>query len=1115
MKKILFLLAILVPAVAFAQATRTIKGKVLDQDNKEALVGATVFIDPKGGVATDYNPQGTVADMDGFFTFTLPKEVKSVLVSYIGYEVKKLDISKGNDFVVYLDSDSKVLQDVVVTGYQKIEKRKLTSAIQKVDMAELAQVGVASVDQLLEGKLAGVFSTPSASGPGGANKIRIRGTATLNGTADPLWVVDGMPLEEPPVSSYDKENLDNLSNISIAGLNPDDIADITILKDAAATAIYGARAANGVIVVTTKRGKKGSLKVSVNAATFYTMRPDFSKLNLMNASEKVDFELMMARRSDLTYNSNKGDISRILNKYGQLDAYRENGFAGLSMQAQNEINGLRSSGIDWGREIYRATLNQQYGVNVSGGTDVVNYYLSTGYYNEEGVVKGTGFDRFNFTSNTEVNLSKKLKMGVNFFATQTKNTSFMNDTDAFTNPTNYSRKVNPYRTLRNGDGSYAYDPDIKGTDTRYFEYNYGEEMDNTSNEMNTTSLKGVLNLDYEIIKGLKVGTQFGLQYDVSSTEKLAQHETYFRRKYREYSRYSYKYKDEDGKDQRETRYFMPDGAIIQNWNNKSTAINWRLQAEYSKRFNELHDVDVMAGAELRGSVIESIHTKGFGFNSRTLQTIPINLPDAEHIDESVLNSFMKSSRFKQYAKSFIENRYMSYYGTASYTYDNRYTVFGSLRFDGADMFGVDPKYKITPLWAISGAWNANREEFLKHVSWLSNLKLRASLGVQGNVDRNSSYVLVGEWSNGSVFPGFVEDNIEVTSPPNQTLRWETTTSQNYGVDFGALNGRINLTVDAYIRNSKDLIGLRSIPSENGFIYTNMNWARLTNKGVEISLSTVNIKNKNFSWSTDFNIAKNISEIKNINVRDDSYFPSREGYPVGAQFAIKTAGLDENGNPMFMKDGNKVSAKDFFKLEESIYGTISSNLSHKEFRELYTYVGDEAPKFTGGIINKFRYKNFDLSVAANFNIKQTVKETPFYTPTEVDRGYNFPKKINQVWTPENPNGIYPGMLNYDSKAPDAALMYQWYGSDPANTFNNYDIWYKEISFIRISSIRLGYSLPSEILKNKLISSARFTLEARNPFVFGSNYEGYFDPESYGNIYAQPIPRSFSVGVNMTF
>ncbi|MGL5786904.1 MAG: SusC/RagA family TonB-linked outer membrane protein [Bacteroidales bacterium] len=1115
MKKILFLLAILIPTVVFAQATRTIKGKVLDQETKEALLGATVFIDPKGGVATDYNPQGTVADLDGNFTFTLPKEVKSVLVSYIGYEVKKLDITKGTDFVVYLDSDSKVLQDVVVTGYQKIEKRKLTSAIQKIDMAELAQVGVSSVDQLLEGKMAGVFTTPTASGPGGASKIRIRGTATLGGTADPLWVIDGMPLEDPAVSAYDKENLDNLSNISIAGLNPDDIADITILKDAAATAIYGARAANGVIVVTTKRGKKGSLKVNVNAATFYTMRPDFSKLNLMNASEKVDFELMMARRSDLTYNDNKGDISRILAKYGELDAYRANGFGGLSTQAQTEINGLRNSGIDWGKEIYRATLNQQYGLSVSGGTDIINYYLSTGYYKEEGNVKGTGFDRFNFTSNTDINLSKKLKIGVNFFGSQTKNTSFMNDTDAFTNPTNYSRQVNPYRTLRNGDGSFAYDPDIKGTDNRYFEYNYAEELANTSNEMNTTSLKGVVNLDYEVIRGLKLTTQLGLQYDMSATEKLAENDTYFRRKYKDYSRYTYKYKDADGKDQRETRYFMPDGGIIQNWNNQSTGLNWRLQAEYSKRFNELHDVDVMLGSELRSHSTKNIHTKGFGFNSRTLQTIPINLPDAEHIDESVLDSFTKSPRFKQYVKNVNENRYTSTYATASYTYDNRYTMFGSIRFDGSDLFGVDPKYRFTPLWSVSAAWNANREEFLKQVSWLSNLKLRASVGVQGNVDKNTSYVLVGEWGNGSVFPGYVEDNIEVTSPPNQTLRWETTTSYNYGIDFGALDGRINLTLDAYYRDSKDLIGLRAIPSENGFIYTNMNWARLTNKGFEISLSTVNIRNKNFSWSTDFNISKNVSKVKNINVRDDSYLPSLQGYPAGAQFAIKTAGLDENGYPMFMQDGNKVSAKEFFKLEETIYGTVMSNLSHKDFRDLYTYIGDADPKLTGGIINKFKYKNFDLSIAANFNIKQTVKETPFYSPTEVDRGFNFPTKMNQVWTPENTSGIYPGMLNYGTQGQDAAFMYQWYGSDPANTFRNYDIWFKEISFMRISSIRLGYSLPSEILKNKFISSARFTLEARNPFVFGSNYDGYFDPESYGNIYAQPLPRSFSVGVNLTF
>ncbi|MGL4332343.1 MAG: SusC/RagA family TonB-linked outer membrane protein, partial [Bacteroidales bacterium] len=456
-----------------------------------------------------------------------------------------------------------------------------------------------------------------------------------------------------------------------------------------------------------------------------------------------------------------------------------------------------------------------------------------------------------------------------------------------------------------------------------------------------------------------------------------------------------------------------------------------------------------------------------------------------------------------------------YYSTASYTFDNRYTVFGSLRFDGSDMIGVDPRTRYLPMWSISGAWNANRESFLRNVSWLSNLKLRASHGIQGNVDKSVTPILVGEWGNTSILPDNNEPTIGVVSPPNPRLRWEQTATSNVAVDFGALNGRINFTAEGYYRKSTDLIGLRQIPSESGFNYTVMNWAAVSNKGIELSLSTVNVKTKDFTWSTDFNFSRNISKVTKIDVRDDSYEPSREGYPVNAMFAIKTAGLDENGLPMFEKDGKKVSAKEHFKIYEGDWGILQSGLSHAEFRDLYTYVGDNDPKFTGGLINKFKYKDFDLAISANFSIKQTVRETPFYDPTQLDRGQNFPNKASQIWSPANPNGKYPALLGSGTQGGDSNIMYQWYGMDPANTFRSYDIWFKDISYLRISSIRLGYSLPSDILKNKFISSARFNFEARNPFVIGSSYKGYFDPETYGNIYAQPIAKSFSVGVNLTF
>lgn len=350
MRKLFFLFVLGLPLLAAAQETRKITGQVLDLSSGQPLPGATVFIDPKAPEAASYSPAGTVTDVNGKFEFTLPVTVKSVVVSFIGYEVFPLNIVGKNDFTVRLKEEAKQLEEAVVTGYQKIEKRKVTSAVTTVRAEDIKSIGVASIDQMLEGKVAGLMATPTNGAPGAPAKMRVRSTVSLSGSTDPLWVLDGMILEgnDIPKDFGSKDNIDNLYNTSIAGVNPADIEDITILKDAAATAIYGARAANGVIVVTTKKGTKGKMRVNASASTFITTKPDLDKLNLMNASEKVDFELGLAAREDITYREEWGGVSRLLKRYDQWDAFRQGGFNAISPEAQAEINSLRNSGTNWG-----------------------------------------------------------------------------------------------------------------------------------------------------------------------------------------------------------------------------------------------------------------------------------------------------------------------------------------------------------------------------------------------------------------------------------------------------------------------------------------------------------------------------------------------------------------------------------------------------------------------------------------------------------------------------------------------------------------------------------------------------------------------------------------------
>ena len=1111
MNKKLLLLTLLAANLSLAQEKKVITGTVQDEVTFSGIAGASVKIEAQS-VSNQTNQNGiiesvtvgTVTDENGNFSLEIPSNASSILISYLGYESRLIQLtSDDKNYTITLRTvedvlkETNSLQEVVLTGYQKIEKRKLTSAISTVKMDDIQQAGVASVDQLLSGQIAGVAVTPETGSPGGATKIRIRGTASLSGPQDPLWVIDGLPLEGSDVPNFtDKDNIDQLQNFSIAGLNPNDIEEITILKDAAATAIYGARAANGVISITTKRGKKGRMQINFTANTFINSRPDFDKLNLMNASEKVDLELMLAGRDDLTYRTDKGEVMRILMRNNQLNAYRTGGLSALNSSILGQINALREDTTDWGKLLYQNAINQQYGLSLSGGTDNSDYYVSLGYYDEKGTTIGTGFERYNLTLKNNFKVNDRLSTGIALFATSSDRYSFLTDVDAAINPMNYSRNANPYLSPYNADGSYRYDQDIDGYEDRYIPFNFIEERTNTRHNLKNRALKAIFDLNYKLAKGLNVSSQFGIQYDRNNTEKYATQETYFTRKLKENTRYY----------QSGYKYFLPEGDVKQNWNNEYFQYNWKLQATYNTTINNRHEIDLMAGTELRRTNDQTSISRAFGYNPTTRDATTIMFPNS---------SSATDSRFKTYDEvPFVVNAYASMYATAAYTLDKKYTVFGSVRYDGTNLFGVDKKYKYLPIWAASASWLVSKEDFMQNLDFISNLRLRASYGLQGNIDRNTSPFFIGEYGDVTILPGYKEQTIGATSPPNDKLRWEKTTNINVGLDLGLFKNRVNLTVDAYDRKGTDMISMRETPLETGFAYTMVNWGEISNKGYEIALTTRNIDNKNFKWSTTINFAHNKSEVLQENVSANSTLPSRVGLPVNAVFALKTAGLDANGNPMFWKGNEKISATEFFKLYD-LYadffpGEISeSNLTSEELRGLFTYIGNRDPKFTGGIINTFKINNFDINISAAFNFKQTIMSSPSYRGMEVNPGRNYTRAILEA------GKTLPGITSPIMGDDDSWMTNKWFAGNRANAYNLLDIWAKEVSYLRITSIRLGYTLPQRFTESIGVKSFKLSVEGRNLFVFSNGYNGYFDPETYGNIYSQPIAKSLTLGLNVTF
>ena len=588
-------------------ANRTITGVVISGEDNEPLIGASVYVhtDELKKAGASQTSLGTITDIDGKFSLSVPDKVTRIHCSYIGFE-EQVIVLQGDkkSYRIVLQTSAHTLGDVVVTGYQTLERRKLTAAISKVEVSD-AMVGAAkSIDQALTGQIAGVSVTNTSGAPGSPAKIRIRGTASMNGTQDPLWVLDGIPLEGTDIPKMDNKSSDNdivnIGQSSIAGLSPNDIESITILKDAAATAIYGARAANGVIVVTTKRGRTGKPVVNFNTKLTYTPNLETSRLNLLNSEEKVNLELQMMKEAPfnkwgfypIPVYSEKGGVAAILKQYNLMDIYREKGWEGLTPEAQNAINRLKSINTDWNDILFRDAITQEYNISISGGSEKVTYYNSLGYTLENGNIPGVSLSRFNLTSKTSYQINKLLKVGVSIFANRRKNTTFLTDTYGLTNPVYYSRIANPYFEPFDNNNNYLYDYDVvTGSIPDLLQgYNILEERENTSNKSVTTAINSIFDIELRFNDQWKVTSQVGVQWDQLSREEYAGTNSFNLRNQRENSAY---YKGND------RIYLIPEGGMLKSTNSTTSQITWKVQGEYKNTFNDIHNIQIMAGSEIR------------------------------------------------------------------------------------------------------------------------------------------------------------------------------------------------------------------------------------------------------------------------------------------------------------------------------------------------------------------------------------------------------------------------------------------------------------------------------------------------------------------------------------
>lgn len=704
-KRVLIVLLCFVGALSSAfAAEKKVQGVVISSEDNLPLIGASVYVTAedlkKAGSAQ--TTMGVITDVDGQFSIAIPTGITRFFCSYVGYDVLEVKLVPGKEhYEITLHASSQMLDAVVVTGYQTVERRKLTAAVSKLDISDETIGAVKSIDQALAGQIAGLSVSPTSGAPGAPAKIRIRGTASLNGTQDPLWVLDGIPLEGTDVPEPDELNdITNMKQSSIAGLNPADIENITILKDAAATAIYGARAANGVIVITTKKGKVGKPVINFSSRFTYTPTLSLDRLNLLNSAEKVGLEMDMIR-NNYSPDNHKGGVYNILSNYNELSAFQNGGWDALSSDTQAAINRLKSVNTNWGDILFRDAFSQEYNLSLSGGTERVTYYTSFGYYKEDGNVDGVGMDRFNLVGKTSYKVNSILKVGASMFANRRKNTNYLTDAYGMSNPVFYSRKANPYFELYDKNGNYNYDYDIQNNTDKDLGFNIFEERQNTSNESVVNSFSSIFDAELRFNDKWKLTSQFGYQLEKTSREEIADWESYAMRYYYKLSEYS-----QGG----ETKHFLPEGGMQKSYENSNSQITWKAMGEYRDSFNDIHELEVMAGTELRKTWYETLFSAGYGFDRKTLTTKPVIFPNESY-----------ATSFPLHQTTYKENAYVSFYSTASYSLLNRYTVGGSIRFDGSDLFGVDKKYRYLPLYSVSALWRLSQEPFMQQAKWVDNL----------------------------------------------------------------------------------------------------------------------------------------------------------------------------------------------------------------------------------------------------------------------------------------------------------------------------------------------------------------------------------------------------------
>ena len=1104
----------LMSAFAQNQGDRaTLTGTVKDTGG-DPIPGATVRIVGTSTVSATAS--------DGKFSLTYQLSPNSRLeISFVGMVTKEVLIGNQRVFDIVLEDDAQMLEGVVVTGMTSVDRRLFTGAADKLSSVDIKLDGMVDISRALEGRSAGV-SVQNVSGTfGAAPKIRIRGATSILGSSKPLWVVDGVIVEDVAELSADALSTgDALTLISsaIAGLSADDIEDFQILKDGSATAIYGARAMAGVIAVTTKRGKSGESRINYTGEFTTRLKPSYAQFDVMNSQDQMGVYQELEAKGWLGF----GRVYRAKNSgvYGQM--YKlinnydpETGQFGLDHYTPEMNKFLQKAEMrntDWFNQLFSNSIMQSHSVSVSTGTDKATNYISFSILDDPGWYKRSAVSRYTFTANTNYKILPSLTLflkGSASFRQQEAPGSMGQDVSSVYGEVKRDFDINPFSYAMNT--SRTIDPN--STHTRnYTHFNINDELENNYLDVNVLETNFQGKLTWRPASGLIISALGALKYSTNSMQWHVKDNSNIARAYREMS-------DATIRDNNNFLYLDPDnpnslpitvlgeGGIFEKSEYRMLTYDFRADINYNKTFNDDHTIFLFGGIEVNNTRRSNDWFQGWGMLYEYGELVNFDYLAFKMLSENASPYYSLRNSNKKNA---------AYFAQGTYSYKGKYTINGTFRYEGTNRLGRSRSARWLPTWNISGAWNMHEENFFQGVSdVLNRVMLKGSYSLTADAGPSSvtnSTDLIYSDIRWRPFAGLKESNLYLSQSANSELTYEKKHELNIGVDLGLLKDRISFQTDVYWRNNFDLIGRLATQGISGDIRRYANVADMKSSGIEVTLSTRNIARPDFKWSSNFTFSYAKNEITNLisstnlmNLVSGLNY-SLQGYPVGALFSIPFLGLDEDGLPTFQgPDGTTITQRNYADINFQI--TDESTL-----KSFLKYEGPGMAPYTGGFNNTFVYKNFSLGIFMTYGFGNKIRLRPVFSYAYSDLTATSETYKNRWMTPgdELVTNI-PVIANYRQAQTIDNLRRAY------SAYNYSDMRVANGSFIRMKEISLTYTFPKSVIRHFFAEGLSLKVATVNPFlIYADKKLNGQDPEfiESGGV-SSPIARQFTFSVRLGF